>query len=99
MCVCVVLCEVCTVSVHPVLCKHVLLCFLSLLRRWTKRTFCKKPSRNKVTNRIELKDVSDDSQTPFPNILLENKWAPANVIELSEEIRSKMTERKRFEWE
>lgn len=58
--------------------------------------FCNKPSRNKVTNRIELKDVSYDSQAPFSNILLENKWARANVIELSEEIRSKMTERRRF---
>lgn len=90
--------------VHPALWKHVLLCFLSSLRCWTKRTFfllflgffCNKPSRNKVTNRIELKDVSYDSQAPFSNILLENKWARANVIELSEEIRSKMTERRRF---
>lgn len=49
-----------------------------------------------MTNRIELKDVSYDSQAPFSNILLENKWARANVIELSEEIRSKMTERRRF---
>lgn len=88
----------------PSLCKHVLLCFLSSLRCWTKRTFfccfggffCNKPSRNKVTNKIELKDVSYDSQAPFSNILLGNKWARANVIELSEEIRSKMTERRRF---
>ncbi len=31
--------------------------------------------------------------------LFENKWAPAKIIELSEEIRLKMTERKRLEWE
>lgn len=61
--------------------------------------FCKKPSRNKVTNRITSKDVSYDSQIPFSNILFKNKWATANIIELSEEIRLKMTERKRFEWE
>lgn len=47
---------------------------------------------------MELKDVSYDSYTPFSNILSENKWAPANVIELSEGIGSKMTERKKFEW-
>lgn len=58
-----------------------------------------KPSRNKVTNRIELKDAAYESYTPFSNILFKNKWASANVIELSEEIRLKMTERKRFEWE
>lgn len=104
--VCVVVCEVYAVRsyAYTLLCENVLLCFLSSLRCWTKRTFfllflgffCNKPSRNKVTNRIELKDVSYDSQAPFSNILLENKWARANVIELSEEIRSKMTERRRF---
>lgn len=49
------------------------------------------PSRNKVTNRITLKDVSYDSQTLFSKILFKNKWAPASITELSEEIRLKMT--------
>lgn len=57
---------------------------------------CEQPSRNKVSNRTELKDVSYDSQTPFSNILSENKWALASVIESSEEIGSKMTARKKI---
>lgn len=57
---------------------------------------CEQPSRNKVSNRTELKDVSYDSQTPFSNILSENKWALASVIESSEEIGSKTTARKKI---
>lgn len=79
-------------------CRHHVQTCIALFSLSTQM-FCKKPSRNKVTNRIMLKDVSYDSQTPFSNILFKNKWAPANIIELSEEIRLKMTERKRSEWE
>lgn len=105
--VCAVVCEVYAVRsyAYTLLCANMCCSVFSLrsdagqkgrffLLFWV--FFCNKPSRNKVTNRIELKDVSYDSQAPFSNILLENKWARANVIELSEEIRSKMTERRRF---
>lgn len=57
---CTVLCEVCVCTPRPV---QTCVALFSLFAQdaGQKGRFCKKPSRNKVTNRIELKDVSYDS--------------------------------------